>query len=82
MEQKEAVSQALAYGRQAYLQRRISSEASIGKLLFENAYKLLANMDMTRGGDAGQGERRKQVSQDLRELAHRIDIIRTVAQPR
>ena len=82
VEEKDAVNQALAYGRQAYLQRRISSEASIGKLLFQNAYKLFANMDLTRSGDAGQGERRKQLSQDLRELAHRIDIIRTVAQPR
>jgi len=82
LDQKEAVNQALAYGRQAYLQRRISSEASIGKLLFQNGFKLFENMDLTRGGDARQGERRKQISQELRELAHRIDIVRTVAQPR
>jgi glycerol-3-phosphate O-acyltransferase len=82
LEEKELISQALAYGRQAYLQRRISSEASIGKLLFQNGYKLLANMGLTKAGDARQAERRKQCSQDLRELAHRIDIVRTIAQPR
>jgi glycerol-3-phosphate O-acyltransferase len=40
---KDCVQQSLAYGRQAYLQRRISSEASIGKLFFSNGYKLMDN---------------------------------------
>lgn len=82
LEEKECVSQSLAYGRQAYLQRRISSEASIGKLLFANAFSLMANRKLTRGGDAAQGERRRQMSQEFRELAHRIDIVRTIALPR
>ena len=82
LEEKEAVNQALSYGRQALLQRRISSAASIGKLLFQNAFKLMENMGMTEGGDQALGGRRKQLSQELRELAHRIDIIRTIALPR
>ena len=82
LEEKECVSQSLAYGRQAYLQRRISSEASIGKLLFQNGYKLMANMGLTEGGDAELGQRRRQLSQDLRELAHRLEIIKTIALPR
>ena len=77
LQEKECISQSLAYGRQAYLQRRISSEASIGKLLFQNGFKLMENMALTRGGDSGTGQKRKQLSHDLRELAHRIDIIKT-----
>ncbi len=82
LDEKECVNQALAYGRQAYLQRRISSQASIGKLLFQNAWKLMDNRGLAQGGDATVGERRREVSQDLRELAHRIDIVRTLALPR
>lgn len=82
LEEKDCVNKALAYGRQAYLQRRISSQASIGKLLFQNAWKLMNNRGLTEAGDATTGERRREVSQDLRELSHRIDIVRTVALPR
>jgi glycerol-3-phosphate O-acyltransferase len=82
LDEKECVNQALAYGRQAYLQRRISSQASIGKLLFQNAWKLVENRGLAEGGDATTGELRKELSQDLRELAHRIDIVRTLALPR
>jgi glycerol-3-phosphate O-acyltransferase len=82
LEEKECVNQSLAYGRQAYLQRRISSEASIGKLLFQNGYKLMANMGLTEGGGEELGQRRRQLSQDLRELAHRLEIIKTIALPR
>jgi glycerol-3-phosphate O-acyltransferase len=82
LEEKECISQCLAYGRQAYLQRRISSEASIGKLLFKNGFKLMSNMKLTRAGNSELGERRKLMSQEFRELAHRIDIVRTIALPR
>ena len=82
LEEKECIDQALAYGRQAYLQQRISSQAAIGNLLFQNAWKLLNNMKLTEGGDSALGERRREVSQDFRELAHRIDIVRTIALPR
>jgi glycerol-3-phosphate O-acyltransferase len=82
LDEKTCVAEALAYGRQAYLQRRINSQASIGKLLFQNAWRLAENRGLTDAGDAETGEQRKILSQDLRELAHRIDIIRTVALPR
>ena len=83
LEERECVSQSLAYGRQAYLQRRISSEASIGKLLFQNAHKLMTNMKLTQPeGGAEVGKRRRQLAQEFRELAHRIDIVRTIALPR
>jgi glycerol-3-phosphate O-acyltransferase len=82
LDEKECINQALAYGRQAYLQQRISSQAAIGKLLFQNAWKLLNNMKLTEAGDSSLGERRRETSQDFRELAHRIDIVRTIALPR
>ena len=37
------IDRCMSYGRQAYLQRRISSEASIGKLLYANAWKMLSS---------------------------------------
>ena len=82
LEEKDCINRALAYGRQAHLQRRISSQASIGKLLFQNGWKLMDNRELAGPGDAETGEQRKALSQDLRELAHRIDIIRTLALPR
>ena len=82
LEEKDCINEALAYGRQAYLQRRISSPASIGKLLFQNAWKLVDNRGLAEGGDASTGEARRELSQDLRELSHRIDIVRTLALPR
>ena len=44
--------------------------------------KLVDNRGLASGGDAMVGEMRKAMSQDLRELAHRIDIVRTLALPR
>lgn len=79
--EKDCVTRSLSYGRQAYLQRRITSEASIGKLLFQNAYKLMANFGLTEAGDASLAARRVQLSQDFRELAHRIERIRALALP-
>jgi glycerol-3-phosphate O-acyltransferase len=79
LSEKKCVNEALAYGRQALLQRRISSDASIGKLLFANGHKLAKNMGLTEAGDVSLEQRRRAFSQDLRELAHRIDIIRTIA---
>ena len=81
-EQKAMVNDCLAYGRQALLQRRITSEASIGKLLFQNGYKLMDNQGLIEGEGEDIEAQRLQMSQSLRELAHRIDIIRTIALPR
>jgi glycerol-3-phosphate O-acyltransferase len=81
LEEADCVARALAYGRQAYLQRRISSEASIGKLLFENGYKLVSNMGLTEGGTENIGACRREQSRAFRELAFRMERIRILAQP-
>jgi glycerol-3-phosphate O-acyltransferase len=81
LEERECIQQCLAYGRQAYLQRRISSEASIGKLLFQNGYKLMSNFNLTAAGDAGLAERRLELAQEFRTLQRRVERIRAQALP-
>ena len=81
VEEKDCVAQSLTYSRQAYLQRRISSQASIGKVLFQNGHKLLANRGLTEGGGPEQAKRRHEMSQNFRELALRLERIRALALP-
>ena len=77
----ESLKRCFGYGRQAYLQRRISSQASIGKLLFQNGYKWMDNKGLTAAGDASLGQQRNQLSQDLRELTHRLHKLQALALP-
>ena len=77
----DCLRRCFAYGRQAYLQRRISSEASIGKLLFQNGYKWLENRGLTAEGGTELRDQRTQTSQSLRELMHRLQQIQALALP-
>jgi glycerol-3-phosphate O-acyltransferase len=79
MEQEDCISQALKEGKQAYLQRRISSEASIGKILFQNGYKLAENLELTQGGVDDITERRIKLLRDFKELLRRLERIRLMA---
>ena len=79
MEEDDCISQSLKEGKQAYLQRRISSEASIGKILFQNGYKLAENLDLTQGGGDDTAERRIQLLRDFKELLRRLERIRLMA---
>ena len=54
IDEKTCVAKALTYGKQAYLQRRISSEASIAKLLFQNGYKLADHLGLFLRADDEQ----------------------------
>lgn len=81
LDEKDCIAQSLAYGKQAYLQRRISSEASIGKLLFQNGYKLMANFNLTGGGDSDLAARRLELAQEFRTLQRRVERIRAQALP-
>jgi len=78
LDEEQCVSKALKYGRQAYLQRRISSEASIGKLLFKNGFQMLQSRELTDGGAPDIAERRKNQSLQLRDLTRRLDVIRAL----
>ncbi|MDX1379709.1 MAG: 1-acyl-sn-glycerol-3-phosphate acyltransferase, partial [Xanthomonadales bacterium] len=85
----DCVGRALKEGRQAYLQRRITSEASIGKILFANGFRLADNLGLTRanpdsGPDSGPvrddiGERRAALLREFKELARRLDRVRLMA---
>jgi glycerol-3-phosphate O-acyltransferase len=78
LEEESCVTNALKYGRQAYLQRRISSESSIGKILFRNGYQMLKSRGLTEGGDPHIAEKRMELSRQLRELLRRLDVIRAI----
>jgi glycerol-3-phosphate O-acyltransferase len=78
----------LKEGKQLYLQRRITSEASIGKILFGNGWKLAANLGLAGGaspesGGNGErnsvGDRRIGLLRDFKELARRLERIRLIA---
>ncbi|MFT6758662.1 MAG: glycerol-3-phosphate O-acyltransferase [Chitinophagales bacterium] len=66
------MSTALKYGRQSYLQRRISSEASIGKILFQNAYKLFKHNNLVDGGADDLKDKRKAAAREIRDLSRQL----------
>jgi len=78
LEKKDCIEQALSYGKQAYLQRRISSEASIGKLLFGNAYTLMEHRQLTAAGEEDIVEKRLDMARELRGLVLRLDRIKAI----
>jgi glycerol-3-phosphate O-acyltransferase len=78
LEEEACVTEALKFGRQAYLQRRISSEASIGKLLFSNGFKMLQSRRLTDAGGPILAEQRLEQSRQLRDLLRRLDLIRAI----
>lgn len=77
----DCLRRCFSHARQAYRQRRISSEASIGKLLFQNGYKWMENHGLTAAGGPEVSERRVQTSQSLRELMHRLQRVQSLALP-
>ncbi|GAB5413635.1 MAG: glycerol-3-phosphate 1-O-acyltransferase [Congregibacter sp.] len=62
LDEKDIVQKCLAYGRQAYLQRRISSEASIGKLFFTNGYRLMGNLNLLESETVTDSEKTTEAS--------------------
>lgn len=79
LEEADCVSKALKEGKQLYLQRRITSEASIGKILFSNGFKLAQNLGLTEAGGADLAEQRTDLLRDFKELSRRLDRIRLMA---
>ena len=75
-EVKACVEQSLAEGRQAYMLRRISSEASIGKILFENGFKLAENFGLTETTTEEIVGKRRALLAELRLLARRMERMR------
>ncbi len=77
--EEECIAQSLKAGKQAYLQRRITSEASIGKILFQNGYKLAENLELTQIGSEEVSDRRHRLLLDFKELSRMLERIRLMA---
>ncbi len=76
LSQAECVEQGLLEGRQAYLLRRITSEASIGKILFENGYKLAAHIGLAGETDDTSLASRRALLAEFRGLSRRMERMR------
>jgi glycerol-3-phosphate O-acyltransferase len=79
MTSEECVASALKEGKQLYLQRRITSEASIGKILFQNGYQLAANLGLTESGRPNAAEGRARLMKEFKDLSRRLEAIRLIA---
>jgi glycerol-3-phosphate O-acyltransferase len=79
LDEAHCVDRALREGRQAYLLRRVSSEASIGRILFENGYKLAANLGLTGEGTPEAIDGRRALLQELQSLLRRMERMRLEA---
>lgn len=77
--EKDCITRANKYARQSYLQRRITSEASISELMFRNAYKLMDNQGLTKAGDDEHSARRNALALELRDLLTRTRRIAALA---
>ncbi|MBL9070718.1 MAG: glycerol-3-phosphate 1-O-acyltransferase [Sphingopyxis sp.] len=73
---KALLDTALVEGRQAYLLRRISSEAAIGKLLFENGLSLMRHMGLAEIATPDSLAARRALLVELRGLANVMESMR------
>lgn len=73
IDKKGCVEAALKEGRQAYLLRRITSEASIGKILFENGFKMAAGLELTGETTEDTIAERKALLRKFRALSRRME---------
>ena len=73
IDKKTCVEQALKEGKQAYLLRRITSEASIGKILFENGFKMAAGLELTGETTEETIAERKALLRKFRALSRRME---------
>ncbi|MGB7738919.1 MAG: glycerol-3-phosphate 1-O-acyltransferase [Steroidobacteraceae bacterium] len=76
LEQQRCVELALKEGRQAYLLRRVSSEASIGRILFENGFRLAAHLGLAGESTDEAIAGRRALLWELRALSHRMERMR------
>ena len=73
IDKRSCVETALKEGRQAYLLRRITSEASIGKILFENGFKMAAGLGLTGETTVETIAERKALLRKFRALSRRME---------
>lgn len=76
VDEKSLLDAALIEGRQAYLLRRISSEAAIGKLLFANGLALMRHMGLAEQATPERIAARRALLMELRGLANVMEAMR------
>ncbi|SKB84184.1 glycerol-3-phosphate 1-O-acyltransferase [Sphingopyxis flava] len=76
VDEKALLDAALVEGRQAWLLRRISSEAAIGKLLFANGLALMRHMGLAETAAAESLPARRALLAELRALANLMESMR------
>lgn len=76
VDEKALLDAALTEGKQAYLLRRISSEAAIGKLLFANGLSLMRHMGLTGTATPDSLNARRALLMILRGLANVMESMR------
>lgn len=79
IDEKECVSQALRYGRQAFLQGQLTSEASIVKTDFSNACSWLKNQGLMEATTNDITSQRHQLVYAMRTLEQRLGSISVIA---
>ncbi|PZQ21678.1 MAG: glycerol-3-phosphate 1-O-acyltransferase [Sphingopyxis macrogoltabida] len=76
VDEKALLDAALVEGRRAYLLRRISSEAAIGKLLFANGLSLMRHMGLADTATPDSLDARRALLAELRGLANVMESMR------
>jgi glycerol-3-phosphate O-acyltransferase len=76
VDEKALLDAALTEGKQAYLLRRISSEAAIGKLLFANGLSLMRHMGLAETATPDTLAQRRALLAELRGLANVMETMR------
>ena len=76
VDEKTLLDAALVEGKQAYLLRRISSEAAIGKLLFANGLSLIRHMGLADEATPEIIAQRRALLMELRGLANVMETMR------
>ncbi|HWV59114.1 MAG TPA: glycerol-3-phosphate 1-O-acyltransferase, partial [Sphingopyxis sp.] len=76
VDEQALLDAALVEGRQAYLLRRISSEAAIGKLLFANGLSLMRHMGLAEEATPVNLAARRALLMELRGLANVMETMR------
>ncbi|MEQ8311750.1 MAG: glycerol-3-phosphate 1-O-acyltransferase [Sphingopyxis sp.] len=79
VDEKALLDAALVEGRQAWLLRRISSEAAIGKLLFANGLALMRHMGLAQAATPDNLAARRALLMELRGLANVMETMRLSA---
>ncbi len=79
IDEKEVTAEALKLGKQSYLQRKITSEESIGKLMFSNGFQLAKNRGLVPDTELDTKAARNAFARDVTDIAKRLRTVREIA---